>query len=88
MPLPADFEEQKRGLIAEPDSKVIKADAGHNAWDKGRYDFLLKKDKFDSVHLSLQRSSILNMNMGLYKVRDDIYQVRGFDLANITFVKI
>lgn len=82
-----DFDEQKRGLIAEAESKIIKADAGHNAWDKERYGFLLESDRFDSIHPSLQRSSTLNMNMGLYKVVDGIYQVRGFDLANITFVR-
>jgi len=82
-----DFEEQRRGFIAAPDSKIIKADAGHNAWDKSRFDFLLEGKEFDSIHPSLQRQSTLNMNMGLYKVIDGIYQVRGFDLANITFVK-
>lgn len=82
-----DFEEQKRGFIAEAESKIIKAEAGHNAWDKERYRFLLESDRFDSIHPSLQRSSTLNMNMGLYKVIDGIYQVRGFDLANITFVR-
>ncbi|MEK6235729.1 MAG: MBL fold metallo-hydrolase, partial [Planctomycetales bacterium] len=82
-----DFEEQQKGFIAAPKSKIIKAQAGHNAWDKERYDFLLEGKDFDSIHPSLQRMSTLNMNFGLYKVIDGVYQVRGFDLSNITFIR-
>ena len=84
-----DFEEFKQGFIAAPDYTQIKADAGHVAWDMGRYEFLNNKDAaFYSIHPSLLRQARLNMNFGLYEVlKDKIYQVRGFDLANITFVK-
>ena len=83
-----DFEEQKKGFIAAPDYKYIKAEAGHIAWDMGSYEWLLKGKNFDSIHPSLQRQAILNMNYGLYEVLPDrIYQVRGFDLANISFIK-
>ena len=42
----------------------------------------------DSIHPSLQRQAVLNMEYGLYEVVPDrIYQVRGFDLANISFVR-
>jgi alkyl sulfatase BDS1-like metallo-beta-lactamase superfamily hydrolase len=82
-----DFEEYAKGFIAAPDSKIIMADAGHAAWDLERYNFLLEQDEFDSIHPSLVRQSQLNMNFGLYEVIPGIYQVRGFDLANITFVK-
>lgn len=83
-----DFEEQKKGFIAAPAIKKIMADAGHVAWDLERYKFLLdNKQNFDSIHPSLQRQAILNMNYGLYEVVPGIYQVRGFDLANISFVK-
>jgi alkyl sulfatase BDS1-like metallo-beta-lactamase superfamily hydrolase len=82
-----DFAEQKKGFIAAPKSKKIMADAGHAAWDLERFNFLLESDEFDSIHPSLVRQSILNMNFGLYEVIPGIYQVRGFDLANITFVK-
>jgi alkyl sulfatase BDS1-like metallo-beta-lactamase superfamily hydrolase len=53
----------------------------------GKYDWLLEGKDFDSVHPSLQRQAILNMNYGLYEVMPGIYQVRGFDLANISFIK-
>jgi alkyl sulfatase BDS1-like metallo-beta-lactamase superfamily hydrolase len=82
-----DFEEQKKGFIAAPEFKQIKADGGHVAWDMGSYEWLLQGKDFDSIHPSLQRQAILNMNYGLYEVVPGIYQVRGFDLANISFIR-
>ena len=82
-----DFEENKKGFIAAPEYKQIMADAGNVAWDMGRYEWLLDGKDFDSVHPSLQRQAILNMAYGLYEVIPGIYQVRGFDLANISFIK-
>ena len=83
-----DFEEAKKGFIAAPPYKQIKAEAGNVAWDMGSYEFLLQGKTFDSIHPSLQRQAILNMAYGLYEVLPGkIYQVRGFDLANISFVK-
>ncbi len=83
-----DFEENKRGLIAVPPFKQIMADAGHVAWDMESYSFLLQGKDFESLNPSLQRQAILNMAYGLYEVLPGkIYQVRGFDLANITFIK-
>ncbi len=82
-----DFEEEKKGFIAAPDSWKIMADAGNVAWDMERYKFFVDAKQFPSIHPSLQRQSTLNMNFGLYKVMDGVYQVRGFDLANITYIK-
>jgi len=82
-----DFEEQKKGFIAAPEYKEIMAEAGHVAWSMGKYAFLLEDKEYQSIHPSLQRQAVLNMNYGLYEVIPGIYQVRGFDLANITFVK-
>ena len=62
----------------------IMADAGHVAWDMERFQFLDKQDEFDSIHPSLHRISKLNNNYGLYEVIPGIYQVRGFDLSDIT----
>jgi linear primary-alkylsulfatase len=82
-----DFEEQKKGLIAlMPDLKIM-ADDGHVAWDMERFQFLDKQDDFDSIHPSLLRQSKLNNNYGLYEVIPGIYQVRGFDLSDITFIR-
>jgi alkyl sulfatase BDS1-like metallo-beta-lactamase superfamily hydrolase len=83
-----DFEEQKRGFIAAPPYKQIKKEDGTVIWDMEAFEFLLQGKDFDSIHPSLQRQAILNMNYGLYEViPDKIYQIRGYDLANITFIK-
>ena len=39
----------------------------------------------DTVNPSLWRNAQLNMNYGLFKVADRIYQVRGYDLSNISY---
>jgi len=82
-----DFEEQKKGFIAPAESTKIMADDGHVAWDMERFQFLNGSTGFGSVDSSLHRISVLNMNYGLYEVIPGIYQVRGFDLADISFVR-
>jgi alkyl sulfatase BDS1-like metallo-beta-lactamase superfamily hydrolase len=82
-----DIEEQEKGLIAPMEDLKIMADTGHFAWDMERFQFLDKQDDFDSIHPSLLRQSKLNNNYGLYEVIPGIYQVRGFDLSDITFVR-
>ncbi|WP_414474645.1 alkyl/aryl-sulfatase [Microvirga sp. M2] len=82
-----DFEEQGRGLIAPMTDMTIAADGGHVAWDMAQFQFLDKQDEFDSIHPSLVRISQLNNNYGLYEVIPGIYQVRGFDLSDLTFVR-
>ncbi len=82
-----DFEEHQRGFIARPEYDQILTEAGTVAWDMARYRFLLEETEFDSIHPSLQRQAVLNMNYGLYEVMEGIYQVRGFDLANVTFIR-
>jgi alkyl sulfatase BDS1-like metallo-beta-lactamase superfamily hydrolase len=83
-----DFEESKRGFIAAPPYRQIKGEAGNVVWDMGSFGFLLEGKDFDSIHPSLQRQAVLNMGYGLYEVvRGRIWQVRGFDLSNISFIK-
>ena len=83
-----DFDEAAQGFIAAPPYKQIMAYAGHVAWDMDSYQWLLSDQDFASIHPSLQRQAVLNMAYGLYEVVPDaVYQVRGFDLANITFIK-
>lgn len=83
-----DFEEAKKGFIAAPSYTRIMAEAGNVAWNMGSYSFLLDGKNYDSINPSLQRQAQLNMAYGLYEVVPErIYQVRGFDLANITFIK-
>jgi alkyl sulfatase BDS1-like metallo-beta-lactamase superfamily hydrolase len=69
-----------------PDLKIT-SDAGHVAWDMERFQFLDSQQQYDSIHPSLLRRSRLNNNYGLYEVIPEIYQVRGFDLSDITFIR-
>jgi alkyl sulfatase BDS1-like metallo-beta-lactamase superfamily hydrolase len=83
-----DMDEAKRGFLAPLPSNTVMADAGHIAWDLESYKWLLQDREFTSIHPSLQRMARLNMNAGLYEVLPGrIYQVRGLDLSNITFIK-
>ena len=83
-----DFEESKRGFVAAPPYREIRNDAGATVWNMGAYDFLLQGKDFDSINPSLQRQAVLNMGYGLYEVLPGrIWQVRGFDLSNISFIR-
>jgi len=82
-----DFDEANKGFVAPLNSGIVMADAGHVAWDVDRYDFLKAEEGWPSVHPSTQRQGHLNQITGLFDVGEGIYQVRGLDLANITFVR-
>ncbi|TVS20904.1 MAG: MBL fold metallo-hydrolase [Planctomycetaceae bacterium] len=82
-----DFEEQQKGFIAPMKDLIIKDDDGGVVWDMEQFQFIDQQDEFDSVHPSMHRIARLNMNYGLYEVIPGIYQVRGFDLAQTTFVR-
>jgi alkyl sulfatase BDS1-like metallo-beta-lactamase superfamily hydrolase len=83
-----DFEESARGFLAAPAYRQIVTDDGRVVWDMGSYDWLLEGEDFASIHPSLQRQAVLNMGYGLYEVVPGrIYQVRGFDLANVSFIR-
>ncbi|EPJ7992006.1 alkyl/aryl-sulfatase [Pseudomonas aeruginosa] len=83
----ADFERAERGLIRRPERVLIRNPDGSVAWQLGGYDFLLDGKPRDSINPSLQRQALLNLKYGLFEVTEGIYQVRGFDLANITFIR-
>ncbi|MBV1915921.1 MAG: MBL fold metallo-hydrolase [Pseudomonadales bacterium] len=84
-----DFENAQRGFIAKPDVVTITSADGKPVWDLEEYKKFIALDKEapDTVNPSLWRNAQLNMIHGLFKVTDNIYQVRGYDLSNITFVK-
>jgi alkyl sulfatase BDS1-like metallo-beta-lactamase superfamily hydrolase len=82
-----DFEASKRGFIASlPDAMIQGAD-GQPVWDLGPYHFLQAQDAPASVHPSLWRQAQLNSIHGLFQVTDRIYQVRNFDLSNMTIIQ-
>ena len=47
----------------------------------------MNRDAPDTVNPSLWRNTQLNAKAGLFEVCDGIYQVRGFDMANATFIR-
>lgn len=81
-----DSEDAARGLIARRVPNAVRADGGQIVWDNDTYAFL-KGDAPDTVNPSLWRQSQLVAEQGLFEVVEGIYQVRGLDLSNITFVE-
>jgi len=81
-----DFEDADRGFIGALEPCVVKAADGRVVWDNDAYDFLTG-DAPPSVHPSLWRQSQLCAKQGLYEVVEGIYQVRGLDLSNISFIE-
>jgi len=81
-----DFVDAARGLVAAaPDAPVLDG-SGSVIWDPASYGYI-QGDAPSTVNPSLWRQSKLNMHRGLYKVADGIYQLRGFDLANISIIE-
>ncbi len=81
-----ELENAQRGLITAPDSLEIKTETGKVAWSQDAYAFI-EEDAPDSANPSLWRNTQLNHVYGLFEVADNIYQVRGYDMSNITFIK-
>ncbi|WP_082982847.1 alkyl/aryl-sulfatase [Mycobacterium sp. 1423905.2] len=81
-----DFDDADRGFIAALSPCVIKAADGRVVWDNDVYSFL-NGPAPTSVHPSLWRQSTLTAKQGLYEVVPGIYQVRGFDISNISFIE-
>ena len=80
-----DFEDAKRGFMARPTGKVLGPD-GSPIWDFDAFSFQ-QGDAPDTVNASLWRHAQLNNNVGLFKVTDGVYQLRGFDQANMTLIE-
>ena len=77
-----------RGLIAAPEALTIKAENGVTIWTQDAYNFVREAETApDSANPSLWRNTQQNAVYGLFKVTDDIYQVRGYDISNVTFVR-
>ncbi len=81
-----DFDFASRGYLGTLADPVIRRADGAIAWDLTAYDFL-KGDAPDTVNPSLWRQAQLLSNTGLFQVSETIWQVRGFDVSNITFIK-
>ncbi|WP_395577183.1 alkyl/aryl-sulfatase [Streptomyces sp. BK79] len=81
-----DFEDARRGFIARRTPNAVTNADGAVVWDNDTYAFL-EGEAPDTVNPSLWRQSKLVAEQGLFEVIDGIYQVRGLDLSNITFVE-
>ena len=84
-----DFEDAQRGFIARPDKLTIRDAKGKVVWDLESYKQFIGLDRPApaTVNPSLWRNAQLNLQYGLFKVTERIYQVRGYDLSNITFIQ-
>jgi alkyl sulfatase BDS1-like metallo-beta-lactamase superfamily hydrolase len=81
-----DFIEARRGLIAADDNLKVESPEIGTIWDQTAYGFI-EGEAPDSVNPSLWRQAKLNNIHGLFKVTEGIYQLRGFDLANMTLIE-
>ena len=83
---PADFERASRGLVAQHPTGVIETSLGA-VYDVNRYAFVEQgSPKPDTVHPSLWRQAQLNGIHGLFEVAPGIWQARGYDISNVTFI--
>ncbi len=83
-----DFEDARRGLIASAETLLIADERGRAVWDMDSYGFLDPEDPSPAtVHPSLWRLAQLNGIHGLFEVVPGVYQVRGYDLSNVTFIE-
>ena len=76
-----------RGFMTAPDSLTITGAAGNTVWSQDAYDFARDAEAPASANPSLWRNTQYNTRYGLFQVTDDIYQVRGYDVSNLTFVR-
>jgi alkyl sulfatase BDS1-like metallo-beta-lactamase superfamily hydrolase len=81
-----DFEDARRGLVASDPDVVVERPGGGAIWDTREYAFV-RGDAPDSVNPSLWRQAKLNAPHGLFQVTEGVYQVRGYDLSNMTLVR-
>jgi alkyl sulfatase BDS1-like metallo-beta-lactamase superfamily hydrolase len=82
-----DFVDARRGFLATLPEVVIRNAQGRVVWNLGEYAFLQEAEAPPTVNPSLWRQARLNMHHGLFQVTDRIYQIRGFDISNMTILE-
>lgn len=84
----SEAENATKGLIAAPEKLELKNDKGQVVWSQEAYSFLDDYEKApDTVNPSLWENAKNNHAYGLFEVMDGIYQVRGYDMANLTLIE-
>ncbi len=82
-----DFVDAERGFIASLPDATVKHETGRTVWSMADYAFLKDDHAPDTVNPSLWRQSQLNCRHGLFEVVPGIYQIRGFDISNMTLIE-
>ena len=82
-----DFEDAMRGFIGTTPDALVPGTGPRPVWNMKAYDFVKQSEPADSVNPSLWRQAQLNAIHGLFEVTDRVYQVRGFDMANMTIIE-
>ncbi|HEX2576808.1 MAG TPA: alkyl sulfatase dimerization domain-containing protein [Aquihabitans sp.] len=84
----ADLERVRHGRIAGPERLVVRHQVhGHTIFDTAEWDFLEDEAAPPTVNPSLWRQARLNREQGLYELVPGLYQVRGYDISNLSLVE-
>ena len=84
----SEYDNAVRGLIDAPETLELTDADGKVVWSQAAYSFLDDHEKApDTVNPSLWENTRNNHAYGLFEVCEGIYQVRGYDMANLTVVK-
>ncbi len=82
-----DFEDAARGFVATLPEVEVKNAQGRVVWSLRDYAFLASAEAPPTVNPSLWRQARLNFHHGLFQVTERVYQVRGFDISNMTLIE-
>ena len=82
-----DFTDAKKGFIATTPELIIKNDKGEVVWDMKSYEYQMGTGVPVTVNPSLWRVAQINSLNGLFQVTDKVYQIRGFDISNMTIIE-
>jgi len=83
----AEFEFAQKGLLAAPEALELHNEDGDVIWSQKAFAFVEDADAPGSANPSLWRHTQINHSYGLFEVTEGIYQVRGYDISNITFIE-
>lgn len=84
----SEYENATRGLIDAPEVLELTDGSGNVIWSQEAYAFLEDYERVpDTVNPSLWENTRNNHAYGLFEVTEGIYQVRGYDMANLTVIE-
>ena len=83
-----EYEFATKGLIDAPEELELRNADGNIIWSQKAYSFVDNYTKCpDTVNPSLWENTKNNHAYGLFEVCKNIYQVRGYDMANLTLIR-